>query len=233
MAGCLLIVVTVITFLFASIIAGELGLEGNAYFVVAFIITAGVFGIAFASIKAKKKREEEEKSKTTELLKQHRESANDFTPTHQFITKDGSGFIQAEENRLKIKIGGKASKVSTLTSRIYHIDKILSVQISENGRSILGSDLGNTIGMAVIGGLVFGGAGAVVGAIAGQNAKKVSDVSIVLSLDDLTTPFVSLNFMTQEVSRGSQEHMEALSEANKWMGIINILISRRNKNNLT
>lgn len=139
-------------------------------------------------------------------------------------------FLAIDDAQLKIMVGQNCSPESLVenikfNSMIISADKILGVQVLEDGKNV--TNTGDTLGMAAIGGVMFGGAGAIVGAIASkQDKSKVSNISLVIAIDDLTTPFVNFSFLEMEVDKNSEQYKTAYSQANKWMAMINVLVSR-------
>lgn len=169
------------------------------------------------------------KQRTEDQLKEQSKIDKDFRANHQYVTTNGLAFIQIDEKQMQVRVGGYKEDGQQLPSRTFVIDQILGISVTENGKNVFGSDAGNTLGMAAVGGLMFGGAGAIVGAMAGQNAKSITDISVTLSLDDLSTPFVSLNLVTAPIPRGSEQHTSLAAEAKKWAGMLDILLSRHKK----
>ena len=155
-----------------------------------------------------------------------------FTASHEHIMMNSKcqnvRFIAVDESNLKIMVGGFYMSNEYDSRRIFSIDDVLGVRVSEDGK--VTTDVGNTLGMAAIGGLMFGGTGAIVGAISGKAiTNKISNISLVIAIDNLTTPIITLVFLTHEADKNTVEYKEAYSEAHKWAAIINILISRREK----
>ena len=90
--------------------------------------------------------------------------------------------------------------------------------------------------MAAVGGLLFGGAGAIVGAISGSNAEsRITEISLRVALDNIKTPYIGVNFMSGGVvvGKGSNEHSQILKIAERWYGIINVIIEREKRGNNT
>lgn len=231
-SGCLVCVLMLVAVMITTIIFVALDLpEGNTTFVFAFLTSVGIFlGLLWMVHRyatAGERRAVEYRELAAEMLNEMRAQDNDFRSTHEFIRADASGFIDIDETRLKLRVGGILS--GTRWSHSVDADRILGAQVSENGKAIMGAELQSIVGTAALGGILFGGAGAVVGAIAGQSAKRVSEVSLMIAVDDLSTPLLGINFLQGEVERGSPAHQSALAVAQKWMAMVNVLIARRKK----
>lgn len=218
--------VMLLFYLFSLFVASIMGFRDGAAFLVAFVIAGILIYSLHLTEEQEKAKIEKKRTKTEEMLLELSANGKNFSPSHQYVTKNGAGFIQIDEERRLIRLGGIQPSGEALSEKTFSADSILGSKVSENGISIFGSDTANTLGMAAVGGIIFGGAGAVVGAIASQNSKKVTDISLSIALDDLTTPFVGLNFISNETAKGSQAHTEALADAQKWAGMVEILVKR-------
>ncbi len=94
-------------------------------------------------------------------------------------------------------IGEMNTYQGTITYNIVKVSDIPDIELTENGKGTLGSNMPNIVEMAAIGGTLFGNVGAIVEAIAGMESKKISDVSLVLAVNDLATPYIQLQFLSK------------------------------------
>lgn len=162
-----------------------------------------------------------------------------FTATESYITNDLSftfAFIAVDENEHKIIIGGSKNNKGNIDYKIIGANEIMGVELTVNGKGLLSSSVNkNILGMAAVGGLLFGGAGAIVGAISGSKAKsKITEISLRIALDNIKTPYIGINFISAvatTISEGSNEYHQILQIAQKWYGIINIIIEREKRRN--
>ena len=118
--------------------------------------------------------------------------------------------------------------ISGWTPKLIEAKEIVSFEIAQDGKGLVSSSSGkNVIGSAAIGGTLYGGAGAVVGAIAGSKENaKITDLSLVINVNDIESPYVSFGFLSSPTENGSEMHKNALGEASKWYGILNIMLTR-------
>ncbi len=155
----------------------------------------------------------------------------DFKADFKYISYDKKAFIAVEENSRRILIGGRSLFTGKLDYKIIRASEMLGVELTENGIGLLSSSKNiNTLGMAALGGVLFGGAGAVVGAISGSDTKsRITEVGLRIALDNIKTPYIAINFATEVVGKGSNTHMRYLKTAERWYGIVNILIEREKR----
>jgi hypothetical protein len=148
-----------------------------------------------------------------------------FDVTHEYVSPSGMVFLAIDEGRSKIKVGGLDADRTTIKSRTIDIGSVIGVQLYERGQAVQGSSAGDVLSLAAVGGLLFGGAGAVVGAVTGQQTKNIRDISLAIGIDDVSTPMVVVNFLEP----GQSNPDAALAEARKWLGSITVLINRRDR----
>ena len=107
---------------------------------------------------------------------------------------------------------GKFRIKGFLTSAdIYPVELISGYEIVEDGTSITSGGLGR----AAIGGLAFGGAGAIVGAITGKKSSKgiVNTLKIKINLTDLDTPVLYVNLITKKTKKSSVLYKNAITKS--------------------
>lgn len=111
-----------------------------------------------------------------------------------------------------------------------HIDarRILDVELSINDQSVYKAGPVATLAGAAVGGLMFGGFGAVVGALSTTRAGagKINSVTLKLRMDDISQPLVELPFILEPIKASSDEAKARMALAEKWTNLIQILRHR-------
>lgn len=106
-----------------------------------------------------------------------------------------------------------------------NVREILSVDLAVDEHSVYES--GSVLPGAAIGGLAFGGAGAIVGALAtggGRTKEEIRKISLRLRMNDLDTPLVVIDFLKSPTPwLTAQDQLEA---AEKWTNLIEVLRHR-------
>lgn len=152
-----------------------------------------------------------------------------FTQTHGYTTANALAFISVDESRMQVLVGGCDAAYKSYSARLINVADIISVEVIEDARPAMMTEAGNSLVGAAAGGLIFGGAGAVVGAIALKNARTLSRVSLVFTLDDVAAPLVEVNFLEIPTTKDLPAHHDALQQAKHWHGAINVLLHRYRK----
>lgn len=126
---------------------------------------------------------------------------------------------------------------------IIPFDNIISVDIEEDNSIIYSKSIGRTIGGALIGDIVAGGAGMIVGGLSGnsQQKKKVSKVEVVIKLRDInkTALHIVCFDALRETNNSNKEiktddfvfgelYDKGMEDAIKIADLINIIIDKMN-----
>ena len=128
------------------------------------------------------------------------------------------------------------------TSIITECKDLISTEVIVDGQTIVKTTKNSSLGRAAVGGILFGGAGAIVGAIS-SGEKSVSNsvingIDLRLTINNTDTPILNINFLTFKSIFGNEAnpykkdgdlYKNHLAEANHWNGIFSALI-KRNEN---
>lgn len=151
-------------------------------------------------------------------------SMSDFTASHFQTSDDGLYGIAIDESRQKICLY-QASATHSAT-RILNYRDILEVEVAEDGAMVSRSSSGSMAARAIVGGVVFGGVGAVVGALSAKRKQepKVRRIDLKIVVNDTARPNFSLNLLNIECDRGGPAHRVAMMSADEWMGRLKVAI---------
>lgn len=85
-----------------------------------------------------------------------------------------------------------------------------------------------SVGRAVIGGALFGTAGAIVGGSSGKN--KVENLTLVIYTKNLNEPQFTIPLIVSKTLKSSNEYIEAIEFARNVMGALEIVIDKNKEN---
>lgn len=111
--------------------------------------------------------------------------------------------------------------------RILSFCDIISVEIIENGTTMFSKSTTRTIGGALVGNVLMGGAGAVVGGLSGKakKADKVDSISVKVLVRDVENPTIILNLYKGNGLDTTKEDYKKLNEfANEIKDTISVII---------
>lgn len=108
----------------------------------------------------------------------------------------------------------------------YLAKDLISVEMFEDGQSILKSGRMRQVGGALVGGMIAGGTGALIGGLGTAHRSKdvVNRIELRIVVDDPDNPTRDIPFLTGQVLRNSPQHQFFDSEARAWHGRLAALI---------
>ncbi len=150
----------------------------------------------------------------------------DFSPTQQVMGCDGNSGLAVDEPRKRICL--IINSGAGISERIISYKDILSVELFEDGTSITKTVRSSQIGGAVVGGLVLGGVGAIIGGLSGktETSGKIKRVDLRLIVNDTKAPLHDVAFMNVEGKKDGIIYTQAIQQARRWHGIVEVLIKR-------
>lgn len=135
----------------------------------------------------------------------------EFTPTQKAL-----GYLWVDEGRCWLIAKGDTHN-DKHNPRVFLFDEILDFDADEDGAIVAKSGLGG----AAVGGLLFGGAGALVGGLTGHKTKDmVNSLTIRIRTSYRGHPLIEIPLLTAPVKRGSFSYNLAKESAT---AILNLL----------
>jgi hypothetical protein len=103
---------------------------------------------------------------------------------------------------------------------------ILSAEIIQDGYSVTKTSRTSQAGAARLGGVLFGGVGAVVGALTGTKSHrgKVTRIDLQIVVNDPHDPVFLVNFQNTKASANGIVTRLAQEQSREWLARVNVLI---------
>lgn len=195
------------------------------------IIISFVLCLIFRGIAVKKDRDLTEKrrfdfqDRIYEIYKKH-----DFTPS-QRVNGVMFAYIFAVD-----KIHRKVAYLNGNRERVFSFEDIINVELSEDSATIASKSTMRTLGGTLVGGVIAGGAGAVVGGLSGNTnlKKEVSLVQVKIRLRNLEEPAVIINCfdyismghgeVAKENNLSWDRYKQGLEHAKKIVDLVSVII---------
>lgn len=154
---------------------------------------------------------------------------NDFSPTYQTTGVDAKAMLALDQHRNAIVLLDNKRRSSL---RFSHQD-ILSAEIVEDGVSISRTNRLSQAGTALVGAALFGGVGAVVGALTGSTTTsgKVKNMELRVVVNDTRNPVFSLRLLRLECNHGHPWHKAARERGRLWQSRLEVLIRQADREN--
>ena len=118
----------------------------------------------------------------------------------------------------KMIYGGKAKAG---TNKWFPFSALVSYDLLEDDSLVTSGG----VGQALIGGAVFGGAGAIAGAITGKKTqkKKIESLYIKVTLNDFNIPCILISLITKPTKTSSKEYQTIFEEAHKILSVLDVI----------
>lgn len=117
----------------------------------------------------------------------------------------------------KMISGGKKAG----TNKWYPFSDLVSYDLLEDDSLVTSGG----VGQALVGGAIFGGVGAVAGAITGKRVqkKRIESLYIKVTLNNFDTPCILIPLVTKPIKTNSKEYQTAFEEAHKILSVLDII----------
>ena len=128
---------------------------------------------------------------------------------------------------LGISVAAEAAyKVATRPEdRVFRFDELRGFELLEDDSSVTSGKLGG----AIVGGIIFGGVGALVGSSGRRKNKKVIETLVLrIDLTDIDFPCVMVPYITKATKTNSHAYTNAYSDAQQSMASLGIILDKLN-----
>lgn len=180
-----------------------------------FGISGGVFLASFSLLKALESQVEKDKKDFNQRKIQSEKITEDYNQTH--VVSDQ---LSVDEENKKLALHDKYG----LVEKVYNYSDIVDFELLEDGESVAKGG----IGRALVGGALFGGAGAVVGSVTRKNKEYCNSIRVKITIDNLSDPVVYLNFINHRVKVTSDQYKNAHEQAQKIMSTLQLICDKDN-----
>ena len=141
-------------------------------------------------------------------------------------TKKVKSYLQINTDTKKFRV--PSSKLIKKNLAIINFNELVSYEVIEDGEQLSSGGLGR----AAVGGVLFGGVGAIVGGITGgKKTKSTCDkLFIKLTLDSIDNPVLYIKFIELSMKKKNFMYKEALKAAEECTSLLELIL-RDNENN--
>lgn len=118
---------------------------------------------------------------------------------------------------------GLASKSFT-GKGIYRYTDLLAYELLEDDSQVTKGGLGS----AVVGGVVFGGVGAIIGGVTGKKKTKkvIESMMIKITVNDIDNPMLVIPFITKSTKVKSKDYKAAHTDAHKMLSMLAVITAK-------
>lgn len=128
--------------------------------------------------------------------------------------------VSEKDNTILIKTD---TADDTDTDMLINVNEIIGVELSLNSNSVYQAGSIMSLAAAAVGGLTFGGAGAIVGSLTAgrKGVGKISELVLNLRMDSIDKPLEKIYFISKPAKASSAEAELKLAE--KWTNLIEVM----------
>lgn len=126
------------------------------------------------------------------------------------VTKSVSG---------RIKINETDEKILIVPNTIIEFKDIMNFELIEDEEAIASGGLKR----AAVGGVLFGGAGAIVGAVTSKNKNYCNSLGVRLNIRRISDPSVYVDFISKKTKKKSKEYERTAKEVQEFITILDII----------
>lgn len=140
----------------------------------------------------------------------------DFTATHVYLGSDGASAIAIDLDRASFCL--IRGQPGAYIRRVIPFSAVISSEVHEDGDVIVSTSRPSQLIGAAAGGLVFGGAGAIVGALTGKkkHQSQIQLIELRLIIEDMRAPTFSVPFLSAPTEKSSILYRSAREQARSW-----------------
>jgi hypothetical protein len=191
-----------------------------------FLIIVIFIGIAIGTINAKHMRESKQEVEIAIA------NLSDFSADFKYSGANGENGIALDQERAKVCLFKRTNGV--LTHKVIPCRDLLSTEIFEDGYAVTKTVRSSQIGGALVGGVLLGGAGAIIGGLSGKRIEsgKVKTINLRVVINDPAHPIYTICFLDIEIERGNFLHTTMVELAKQWQARLDIFIKLADKEDL-
>lgn len=118
-------------------------------------------------------------------------------------------------------------KHDPMSYNLFSYDQIINFELLENGDCIASGG----IGRAALGGALFGGAGAIVGAATREYKSVCSSLKIKVTVKDSSEPAHYIPFVTGDIKKSDFKYKERMKMAQNILSKLQVITNKKTENN--
>lgn len=137
-----------------------------------------------------------------------------------FTPKEIAFNIQIDYKNKLIAVATK-KQLAAKKAYIFSFDEIVDYGVTQDGNTIQKSGVGG----AIVGGMLFGGAGFLLGGMASRKTKEtITKMSITLNTSNKWQPSINIPVLTTETKKGSMTYNITKAAMEKTLEVLNAIV---------
>lgn len=180
-----------------------------------FVIIVSIIGIGVMASQIAK-------DNTSEFEASCRQHSVTYKPNYSDSEREFFLGLSEEDATLLVQFRATDYEVR---ERLIKLREILNVELVVNDLSVYKAGPIASLSAAAIGGVAFGGAGAIVGSLTSGHVGhgKIGNATLKLRANDINEPLIEIPFVNKSVKTSSAESQARLGLAEKWTNLIEVM----------
>ncbi|MCX7570422.1 SHOCT domain-containing protein [Tumebacillus sp. DT12] len=217
-----LIFAVIVLFLLLSFFAGITD-SFWAYPVGFVAIVGALYGDKLIRQKREENKQEQSSSRAEDIF-----ARQNFKASQKYYSADHHAAIGVDMQAKKICI---ITKLSTIPMyNIIDYKDLMRAELVEDGVTITQTSRVEQIAGMAVGGLLLGGAGAIVGGLSAEStsSNRVKKIELKITVNDVQYPIYTVCFLDEITpeTKASQKYKDARAQAEHWNALIAVFIKR-------
>jgi len=195
-------------------------------------LAAIFFGGGYYLVDEGNKKTVKNKNEKINKLHEMQMAVKDFTISQKFTSPEINSSILLDEEQKKVCF----IFADTNTTEVYNYNEILESEILEDGKTVTSTSTSSQIGRAVLGGVIAGGAGAIIGGLGGKQTsdQEIYKIDLKVIVNNTKNPLKIINFLVADVNdlngkatpikKDEPKYKSAISTINHWHSLLSYLI---------
>lgn len=170
-----------------------------------------------------KKKKQVDINERLKLMKERGFSYLEFTTT-KAIGKE----LEFDDNKKLWLARPTGSLVLYKAPKVRKYSDILDFELLEDGETLTTK---NGVGRAIVGGVLFGGVGAIVGGVTGKNKNKnmCNSLKLKITLNDLEEPNIYVDYLTSPTKKDGWVYKTVAESAQNAVSVLSIILEENSK----
>lgn len=162
------------------------------------------------------------KNMTADFLKDKINNMDIDDPANFNATKKIGSHVAFDDRKKKWAVLGMLGTVSP--QDYYDYSDVVTMELIEDGRTLNQGGLGR----ALVGGVLFGGAGAVVGAVTRKSKDVCKNLQVKITVNDMSKPAIFITFINNKTKKDSAAYKVAYQQAQECLSAFQVICDSRN-----
>lgn len=155
---------------------------------------------------------------------------NDFYPNKSRLSFDLLKAISLNDSENKIAYLTRSNVNTNFTFKEFQYSEIIEAKLIRNNETVTSTSVGSTMGRALVGGVLFGGLGAILAGVGSttSSVENIRELTLEIIVDDVLNPRYTFTFYKSNspLDHGSERFNNLIEDVEGWYRSLTVIINR-------